>query len=100
MSVFRGNTQRLLIAIVMAMALPLSAAADDNYELLKQQVEALKSQLEQVQKSLAQYESQSASKVEVAELKQEVAAAAEWKEPNTLIHMAGYADVGYSNQEK
>ena len=100
MSVFRANTQRLLIAIVMAMALPLSAAADDNYELLKQQVEALKSQLEQVQKSLAQYESQSASKVEVAELKQEVAAAAEWKEPNTLIHMAGYADVGYANQEK
>lgn len=94
-----GNVGRLLIAIAMAMALPLSAMADDKYDLLKEQVEILKSQLEQVQKSLEQYESNSASKGEVAELKQEVADAAEWKEPNTLIHMAGYADVGYANQE-
>lgn len=94
-----GDIGRLLIAIAMTMALPLSAMADDKYDLLKQQVETLKTQLEQVQKSLEQYESNSASKEEVAELKQEVTEAAEWKEPNTLIHMAGYADVGYANQE-
>ena len=94
-----GNIGRLFIAIAMAMALPLSALADDKYDQLKQQVEVLKSQLELVQKSLEQYESNSVSKEEVAELKLEVAEAAEWKEPNTLIHMAGYADVGYANQE-
>ena len=94
-----GTVARRLIAIAVAMALPLSAMADDKYDLLKQQVEALKSQLALVQKSLEQYESNSVSKEEVAELKQEVAEAAEWKEPNTLIHMAGYADVGYASQE-
>ncbi len=31
----------------------------------------------------------------VEKLQQQVAAAEEWKAPNTLIHMAGYADVNY-----
>ena len=95
-----GIIGRLLIAIAIAMAMPLSAMPYDNYDLLRQQVEALKSQLEQVQKSLEQNESNSASKMVVAELKQEVTEAVEWKEPNTPIHMAGYADVGHANREK
>ena len=38
-------------------------------------------------------------KKDVAALKREVKQAAEWKNPNTLVHMAGYADVGYTNAE-
>lgn len=38
-------------------------------------------------------------KAEVESLKQEVASAAEWKTPRTLIHMAGYADVTYADSE-
>jgi hypothetical protein len=81
------------------MALPLSAMADEQYDLLKRQVEALQSQLAEVQAALQEYASDNASKAEVAQLRQEVAEAREWKEPNSLIHMAGYADVGYANQE-
>ncbi|MCW8956379.1 MAG: hypothetical protein OQL09_05810 [Gammaproteobacteria bacterium] len=36
---------------------------------------------------------------EIELLKKEVAAANEWRQPNTLIHMAGYADVGYVTSE-
>ncbi len=38
-------------------------------------------------------------RADVEELKKEVQKAAEWKEPSTLIHMSGYADVGYTNNE-
>jgi len=100
-----GQWQGLLVAVI-AMALPLSAVADEKYDLLKQQVEMLQAQLEQVQETLKQYDSQSASKEDVAELKQEVAQevssiktdvaqAAEWREPNSIIHLAGYADVRF-----
>lgn len=36
---------------------------------------------------------------EVEQLRQEVAAANEWRQPSTLIHMAGYADVGYVSSD-
>ncbi len=87
------------LASLLVFSIPITSLADDNYELLKQQVDTLQKQLAEVQQALKQYESQSASKEEIAELKEEVAEASEWKEPNTLIHMAGYADVGYANQE-
>lgn len=93
------RARNLVLVSVLALIVPLSAMADENYEQLKQQVQALQNQLAEVQQALKQYENQSASKEEIAELKDEVAEAAEWKEPNTLIHMAGYADVGYANQE-
>ncbi len=38
-------------------------------------------------------------KAEVEALKQEVASAAEWKTPRTLVHMAGYADIGFTDTE-
>jgi len=38
-------------------------------------------------------------KAEVDALKQEVRSAAEWKSPKTLAHMAGYADVGYTDSK-
>ncbi|MFV2059985.1 MAG: porin [Gammaproteobacteria bacterium] len=36
-------------------------------------------------------------KAEVAKLKEDVQRAIEWKEPSTLIHMAGYSDIGYTD---
>lgn len=97
-TVTRGHWRGPLV-LVLTMALPLSAMADEQYDLLKRQVEALQSQLAEVQAALQEYASDNASKEEVAQLRQEVAEAKEWKEPNSLIHMAGYADVGYANQE-
>ena len=38
-------------------------------------------------------------KAEIATLKKEVESAAEWKRPRTLVHMAGYADVGFTDTE-
>ena len=38
-------------------------------------------------------------KSEVDELRKEVQSAGEWKEPSTLIHMSGYADVGYTSND-
>jgi len=38
-------------------------------------------------------------KQDVERLKAEMAAASEWRNPNTLVHMAGYADVGYVNSD-
>lgn len=103
MSAVRRSQWQRSLAILLALALPLSAVADDNFDLLKQQVETLQQQLEQMQEALKQNQEISASKEEVAqevsELKNDIVAAAEWKQPNTLIHMAGYADVGYANAE-
>ncbi|HHJ15967.1 MAG TPA: hypothetical protein ENJ80_04645 [Gammaproteobacteria bacterium] len=77
----------------------MEASADAAYDALKSQVENLKKQLEQVQKTLKSYKKTSASKNDVAKLEKKVAEASEWKSPNTLIHMSGYADVGYSDSK-
>jgi hypothetical protein len=50
------------IASLLAISIPLTSMADEDYELLKQQVEILQSQLAEVQQALKQYENQSASK--------------------------------------
>ena len=103
------------LALAIAVLLPISAMADAKYDELKAQVEALQQQLNQVQSVLKQYEQQSQqSTQEVKELKQEVAqskastkefskelnAANEWREPNTLIHLSGYADIGYASDNE
>ncbi len=97
------NLKSYVLAMAVAMALPLSAMADEKYDLLQQQIGAMQKQLEQVQQALRQYQEQSASKEEVAqeviELKKGIARAAEWKDPNTLINMSGYADVGYTSSK-
>ena len=86
----------------MALALPGMAAADEKYDALKKQVELLQQQLEQVQSALKQYETDNtAGKAEVRKLKQEVAQAAadasEGKNTDSVTHLAGYADVTYSD---
>jgi hypothetical protein len=92
-----------LVTMALLLVLPLTGLADENYDQLKQQVEALQQQLDQVRQIMKEYADQSVSKIEVAKevsvLKQDIAQASEWKTPSTLIHLAGYADVGYSNGE-
>lgn len=69
--------RRKVLATVLTLPMVVSAAASN--EELEKQIDALQSQ--------------------VTALSSEVQQAAEWKNPNTLIHMAGYADVGYIQQE-
>ncbi len=106
------------LAVIIAALLPLSAMADTKYDELKAQVEALQQQLNQVQLVLKQYEQQTTESKqqvvnlkkeveenktisqEMAEIKKELNAAAEWRNPNTLIHMSGYADIGYASDNK
>ena len=94
-----GGLKPFVLTMAMVMALPVTANAEENYDQLRAQVEALQTQLQQVQETLKQYESESISQEEVSQLRLEIAQAAEWKEPNTLIHMSGYADVGYTDGE-
>lgn len=104
MSQANSKWRQRILTISLAMALPLSAVADEDYDLLKQQVEALQQQLQEVQETLNKHQEIMRNKEkqvaqEVTELKKDVAKAAEWKDPDTLIHMAGYADVGYASNE-
>ena len=103
---------RLLVLFITASMFPLSAFADNKYEELKEQVELLQKQLSQVQNVLKEYEKQSednsnevkelkkeiSENTNVANLQNDIAAASEWRDPNTLIHMSGYADIGYSSE--
>lgn len=101
----QGNKFKLTgIAVALALVIPQGVRADQTYDALKSQVDILTSELKKVQESLKQYQHKAASKQDVAELKQEVKSVKEVKgsslqTPNTLIHMSGYADVGYSNKE-
>jgi len=86
-------------AVAIAIATPIPTYAADSLERLRRTVETLQKQLEQVQQQLREQEENSASKEEIRQIRKEVASAAEWKDPNTLIHMAGYADVNYVDKE-
>jgi len=101
MSIDKRKFRRQMLALAIAVTLPLSAVADEKYDLLQKQVEELQQQLKLVQDAMRQYQEQMTGKEgqverEVTKLKEDVLRAAEWKDPDTLIHMAGYADVGYS----
>ena len=102
---------RDVLIVATLLSLPVIVLADEANDDLKAKVELLESQLNELRQSLEAVKDQAANKQEIGELKQQVAeevtalksdvaGAAEWKNPNSLIHMAGYADVGYENQEK
>jgi len=92
-----------MLAAAIAFALPPVALADASYDALKKQVEVLQKQLEAVQQSLQHYEQRSASKAEVEALKHDVAQAAadssEWKNADSVVHLAGYGDMSYSDRQ-
>jgi len=97
-----GKYTRHALAIAIALAMPMTASADAAYDALKKQVEQMQKQLEQMQEALKkqetkvqQVEENTISRSEGKALETAVNEASEWKDPNTLIHMSGYADVGY-----
>ena len=89
------------LALAVGLALASSTAvAGDDLESLRQTVAQLQKQLAEVQKKLEEQEKQAATTHEEVKKVAEVAASAdEWKAPSTLVHMAGYADVGYVSSE-
>ncbi len=94
--------RRGCLVLAAGLLLPGILLADADYDALQAKVENLTAQLEEVQKALAQYQQgqsdqASARTDEIAALKKDIDVAAEWRTPNSLIHMAGYTDVGYVN---
>ena len=110
-----------LYTLLIAIMMPTAALADVKYDALKKKVELLETQLKQIKKTLKQQEAkvkkvekravrktvvikgikeEVATRSDVKKLEAKVNAASEWKDPNTLIHMSGYADVGYVDGDK
>lgn len=88
--------------MICAIAIGTATITVSASVLAAPNVEELSLRLEQMQREmdlLKQQIQNSATKQEVQSVKQEVATASEWLQPDTLIHMAGYADVGYVNAE-
>ena len=103
---YSDKLTRHILAISISLAFPAAASADAAYDALKQQVEQMQKQLVEMQKLLKQQqekvkkvEENTVTRAEAKELEQQVNAASEWKDPNTLIHMSGYADIGYTDAE-
>jgi len=76
---FRRKLLVKSIAMAVSVAIPVMVSAETSNADLQEQLDALQNQ--------------------VTALNTEVQQAAEWKNPNTLVHMAGYADVGYVKTE-
>ena len=98
-------------AVLVALA-PVPSLAGNDLDELRKTVEMLQKQLEQVQEQLQAQEQKAATpastataqevpvtRQEMDALRKEVANAAEWRSPNTLIHMAGYSSVGYEKTQ-
>ena len=66
-------------AAALTIALPMTASAAATNDELEAELELLRNQ--------------------VSALSSEMQQATEWKSPNTLVHLAGYADVGYVKTE-
>lgn len=66
-------------AAALTILLPVTSSAAATNDELEAELESLRGQ--------------------VSALSNEVQQASEWKSPNTLVHMAGYADVGYVKTE-
>jgi len=99
--------------IMLAVLSPFPVAAlagNSQYDALQEQVKALQKQLEQVQKSLEDMQIKSQEAIKEVETKSVSKddmekAKVEFREeisnamtPNTLVHLAGYAHVGYDSE--
>ena len=86
---------RVITYGTLAAVSTMTIAAETSVEALSQRLEMMQKEMDELKRQLQQ----SASKEEVQAVRQEVAVASEWRQPDTLIHMAGYADVGYADTE-
>ncbi|HHJ35098.1 MAG TPA: hypothetical protein ENJ87_04970 [Gammaproteobacteria bacterium] len=71
--------RRKALVAGLSLALPMVVSAAQTNEEIQKELDALQNQ--------------------VNALSSEVQQATEWKNPNTLVHLAGYASVGYVDQE-
>lgn len=103
MSTTRNARSVAGLALAVAACLPVPALAASEIEALKQQVEALQRQLQAIQAELDEQQAKSASKDDVQALKKEVKEVSEvhseWKEATSVVHLAGYGAVGYTDNE-
>lgn len=104
MELSNATFARTLIAAGMLLVLPDSAAiADDGLGLLKREVNELRKELAEVKAELKQQRKQAASKDEVSVVENKVARVerqhSDWKDTNSTLHVAGYADIGYADAQ-
>jgi hypothetical protein len=71
MNILNPFTRNLLASALLTALSPVAIAAT-SYDELKSEIDALKSQIE---------------------------SAAEWRNPNSLVHVSGYADVGFTKSD-
>ena len=97
--------QLAFLVLAAGLLLPGISLADANYDALKSQVTDLAAQLEKVQQALVQMEQgqaeqESVRTEEIVALRKGIDVAGEWRTPSSLIHLAGYTDVGYANSDR
>ncbi len=87
-------------ATLAAVAMSQDVLADATYDALKSQVESLQKQLREVKDQLDAQEKDTTDK-EVAELRNRVeqvsAQSEEWKNADSVVHLAGYGDFSYTD---
>ena len=84
-----------LVLTVAAFTVSITVLAEPTVEQLAERLERMQQEMDQLKQQLKK----SATKEEVQIIKKDVATASEWLQPDTLIHMSGYADVGYTDSE-
>ena len=70
--------KKMLVSAI-SLALPVATVAAPSLNDLQNEIDTLK--------------------VQLTTLSTDVKEANEWKDPNTLVHMSGYADVGFSKSD-
>jgi len=91
---FKNLVRTILFAGVTSVV-STSVLAEETVEQLSLRLERMQQEMNQVKLQLKN----SVSKEEVQVIEENIAIASEWRQPDTLIHMAGYADVGYADTE-
>lgn len=89
---------KTVLAVAVAALLPLSASAAADTAALKQQLKELQHQLQAIQKKIDAQQQETAAMKE--KVKKAVAAGSEWKNANSVVHLAGYGSVGYTDNQK
>lgn len=91
-------------AVLLGLAMGSGGAiAENGVAELRKTVDMLQRQLEEVQKQLQEQESRTASKDDVAALKKDLTDVnkvhSEWKNADSVVHLAGYGSVGYTDDD-
>jgi hypothetical protein len=86
---------RAIMFTFAAATVSTVALAELSDEVLAERLERMQQEMDQLKEQLGK----SATKEEVQLIKQDVASTSDWLLPDTLIHMSGYADVGYIETE-